>query len=159
ARGEGGLTGENVVLGTPDYIAPEQAEDSRAADIRSDIYALGCTLYHLLTGQVPFPGESVLRKLDAHRMREPAPVCDMRPEVPTELAAVVTKMMAKNPADRYQTPAEVAAALAPFAVGTIPAATRKRRRRWLGNAVALLAGLVVVAAGVVYRIQTDNGEV
>jgi serine/threonine protein kinase len=156
ARG-GDLTGQNVVLGTPDYIAPEQAEDSHAADIRSDIYALGCTLYHLLTGRVPFPGDSVLRKLDGHRMQEPEPLRTVRPEVPAELAAVVARMMAKKPAARYQTPAEVARALAPFACGTPP--VRKRPRNWaLVAAAALLAG-IVVGAGVVYRIQTDNGDV
>jgi len=153
---QGELTGQNVVLGTPDYIAPEQAEDSHAADIRSDIYALGCTLYHLLTGRVPFPGDSVLRKLDAHRKQEPEPMRTIRPEIPAELAAVVARLMAKSPADRYQTPAEVAAALAPFAAGTTP--VRKRRQTWVAVAAALVAG-ILVAAGVVYRIQTDNGEV
>jgi hypothetical protein len=152
----GGLTGENVVLGTPDYIAPEQAEDSHAADIRSDIYALGCTLYHLLTGRPPFPDESVLRKLDGHRTREPEPMRRLRPEVPAGLAAVVARMMAKKPANRFQTPAEVAAALAPFAAGTAP--VRNRRWPWVAVAALLLAG-IVAAAGVVYRIQTDNGEV
>ena len=154
-RSEGGLTAENVVLGTPDYIAPEQAEDSRAADVRSDIYSLGCTLYHLLTGRVPFPGESVLRKLDGHRKHEPEPVRTIRPEVPAELAVVVARMMAKKPADRIQTPAEVAAVLAPFAAGTMP--IRKRRRPWVAVAAALLVA-IGLAAGVVYRIQTDNGE-
>jgi WD40 repeat protein len=155
-RGPGGLTAENVVLGTPDYIAPEQAEDSRAADVRSDIYSLGCTLYHLLTGRVPFPGDSVLRKLDGHRRSEPEALRKLRPEVPAELAAVVAKMMAKKPANRFRTPAEVAAALAPFAAGRIPA--RHGRRLWAAGAAVLLAG-IVTAAGVVYRIQTDNGEV
>jgi uncharacterized protein (TIGR03067 family) len=152
-----GLTAENVVLGTPDYIAPEQAEDSRAADIRSDIYSLGCTLYHLLTGQVPFPGDSVLRKLDAHRQREPKPIRTIRPEVPIELAAIVARMMAKSPADRYQTPAEVAAALAPFAAGTTPA--RKRRRTWVAVAAAMLFTGLIAAAGVVFYIKTDNGTI
>jgi len=153
---EGGLTGQNVVLGTPDYIAPEQAEDSHAVDVRSDIYSLGCTLYHLLTGRVPFPGDSVLRKLDAHRKLEPEPLRTLRPEVPAELAAVVARMMAKSPADRYQTPAEVAAVLAPFAAGTTP--VRKRPRPWVTVAALLCAGLIA-AAGVVYYIKTDNGTI
>ncbi len=149
-RGEGGLTAENVVLGTPDYIAPEQAEDSRAADIRSDIYSLGCTLYHLLTGRVPFPGDSVLKKLDGHRTLQPESIRNIRPEVPAELAEVVMRMMAKQPADRFQTPAAVAAALAPFAAGTIPVAVpprkkRPRRQRWYDVVLPVLGGLLMVA--------------
>jgi uncharacterized protein (TIGR03067 family) len=156
------LTGKNMVVGTPDYIAPEQAEDARSADIRSDVYSLGCTLYFLLAGDVPFPEESTLRKLVAHQTSAPKPIRSLRPEVPPGLAAVLGRMMAKDPADRYQTPAEVAEALAPFAAGIVPAgttSTSQRRRRWLGTAAAWLAGFVLVAAGVVYRIQTDNGEV
>jgi uncharacterized protein (TIGR03067 family) len=148
-RGATGLTGANVVLGTPDYIAPEQAENSSAADIRSDIYSLGCTLYHLLTGRVPFPGESVLRKLDAHRKDEPEPIRSIRPEIPVELAAVVAKMMAKKPAERYPTPAEVAAALDP----SLPA--RRRPRRLL---VALAAGALVATAAVFAVIRLSAGK-
>ena len=154
---EGGLTGQNVVLGTPDYIAPEQAEDSHAADVRSDVYSLGCTLYHLLTGRVPFPGDSVLRKLDAHRKQEPEPMRIRRPKISAELAAIVAKMMAKAPADRYQTPAEVAAALAPFAAGSAPVPRRRRR-----PLVAIAAALILITFGLlgfgVYRVATDYGE-
>ena len=153
----GGLTDGTVIMGTPDYIAPEQAEDARTADVRSDIYSLGCTLYHLLTGRVPFGGDSVLRKLDAHRSSEPESVRKLRPEVNAALAAVVAKMMAKQPANRYQTPGEVAAVLATSAIASAP--TRQRRRPWLAVAAALLFTGIVIAAGVVYRIQTDNGEV
>src|SRR6185503_5845854 len=91
--GQGGLTGVNMVVGTPDYIAPEQAEDSHLADFKSDVYALGCTLYHLLTGRVPFPEESILRKLDSHQTQEPKPIRALRHELPEGLAAVVAKMM------------------------------------------------------------------
>jgi uncharacterized protein (TIGR03067 family) len=156
ARGADGLTGDNIVLGTPDYIAPEQAEDSHAADVRSDIYSLGCSLYHLLTGRVPFPGESVLRKLDGHRMHQPVPIQTIRPEVPAALATIVAKMMAKKPGDRFQTPEEVAAALTPFVTGTAP--IRKARGPWLAVAAALLfAGLI--AAAMVFYIKTDNGTI
>jgi serine/threonine protein kinase len=109
-----GLTGEGKMLGTPDYIAPEQALDAAKADIRADIYSLGCTLYYLLAGRPPFSGTSLSAVLMAHQMQEARPLNLVRPEVPEELAAVVRKMMAKSPAKRYQTPLEVVQALAPF---------------------------------------------
>jgi serine/threonine protein kinase len=107
--------GENVVLGTPDFLSPEQARDLHEADIRSDIYSLGCTLYYLLTGRVPFPGGGVMEKLIRHSTEQPEPIEQLRPEVPAAVAAIVRRMMAREPAARFQTPAEVAAALAPFA--------------------------------------------
>jgi WD40 repeat protein len=106
---------------------------------------------------VPFPDESVLRKLDGHRNQEPESMRSLRPEIPAELAAVVARMTAKRPAARFQTPAEVAAALAHFVRGTYPA--RKRSRTSALVAAAALFAAVVAGAGVVYRIQTDNGEV
>ncbi|HEY7423833.1 MAG TPA: SUMF1/EgtB/PvdO family nonheme iron enzyme [Gemmataceae bacterium] len=109
-----GLTGEGKMLGTPDYIAPEQALDAAKADIRADIYSLGCTLYYLLSGRPPFSANSLGAILLAHQMQEAKPLNLVRPEVPEELAAVVRKMMAKSPAQRYQTPREVVQALAPF---------------------------------------------
>ncbi len=111
------LTPEGSVMGTPDYLAPEQANDARGVDIRADIYSLGCTLYHLLTGRVPFPGGTLAQKLQWHQQDEPAAVESVRRDVPPELAAVVRRMMAKKPAERFATPAEAAAALAPFCPG------------------------------------------
>jgi WD40 repeat protein/tRNA A-37 threonylcarbamoyl transferase component Bud32 len=146
-----GLTGENMVVGTPDYIAPEQAEDAHLADARADVYGLGCTLYHLLAGRVPFPGESVLRKLDAHRAAIPDPI----PTVPQALHTIVAKMMAKRPDDRFPTAAEVADALEPFVLELEPAAPRARKPRRVLAAVAVgllaLAGLAV--GGVVYEVK------
>jgi serine/threonine protein kinase len=107
---------DNSVLGTPDYLSPEQARDLHNADIRSDLYGLGCTLYFLLTGQVPFPGGSTLEKLVRHGVQEPTPVEHLRLDVPQEVAAIVQRLMAKDPANRFQTPQELADALAPFAV-------------------------------------------
>lgn len=101
-------------LGTADYIAPEQTIDSLAVDARADVYSLGCTLYVVLSGKLPFPMSSSVQKLEGHRKHQAPPLRSIAPEVPVELAAVVEKMMAKNPADRYETMAEVAAALVPF---------------------------------------------
>jgi len=103
-------------LGTPDYIAPEQSLDSRRVDARADVYSLGATLYVAFTARVPFPDKSNKAKLEAQRTREPKSICELRPEIPAEVGAVIAKMMAKNPADRYQTAAEAAEALRPFAV-------------------------------------------
>jgi serine/threonine protein kinase len=117
-----GLTQEGSLMGTPDYVAPEQAEDARAADIRADIYSLGCTLHCLLTGKPPFPGGTLIQKVMAHRERPPAPLGALRPDVPPGLEQVVARMLAKQPPERYQTPAEVIQALAPFhGAGQTPA--------------------------------------
>ena len=105
------LTRDGSVIGTPDYIAPEQLEDPRGVDIRADLYSLGCTFYFLLTGQVPFPGGTLVQKLDAQRWKTPPGVNQIRPDIPTALAAVVRKLMAKHRDDRYQTPGELAAVL------------------------------------------------
>jgi serine/threonine protein kinase len=110
------LTRENTVMGTPDYLSPEQARDLHNTDIRSDLYSLGCTFYYLLTGRVPFPGGTTLEKLVRHGVKEPTPVERLRPELPEEVAAIVRRLIAKDPAARFQTPAELAQALAPFAV-------------------------------------------
>ncbi len=108
------LTEEGSMMGTPDYMAPEQASDAHRADIRADIYSLGCTLYALLVARAPFAGGSFAQKIAAHLCSEPQPLEQLRPDVPPALAAVVRRMMAKRPEQRYSTPAETAAALAPF---------------------------------------------
>jgi serine/threonine protein kinase len=105
----------NLVMGTPDYLSPEQGRDLAETDIRSDLYSLGCTLYFLLSGEVPFPGGTSLEKLMRHATVEPEPVEQLRPVVPPRVAAVVRRLMAKQPAERFQTPAELAEALEPFA--------------------------------------------
>src|SRR5215471_1699931 len=108
-----GVTQVGAVIGTPDYLAPEQAVDARAADIRSDLYSLGCTFYFLLTGQPPFQAESLTELLLKHQMEQPTPVEQRRPDVPPGIAAIVKKLMAKRPEERFQTPAELIEALAP----------------------------------------------
>jgi serine/threonine protein kinase len=104
-----------VMVGTVDYLAPEQAEDSSGVDPRADLYALGATLYFLLAGHPPFPEPDLGRKLALKQDADPPPVTALRPDVPPGLAAVVARLMARPPADRYQTPGEAAAALRPWA--------------------------------------------
>jgi serine/threonine protein kinase len=105
------MTEEGMVMGTVDYMAPEQALDAHTADIRADLYSLGCTFYFLLTGQVPFPGGSAMEKLLRHQNQQPTPVEQLRPDVPLAVVAILNKLMAKRPEDRYQTPAEAVADL------------------------------------------------
>jgi serine/threonine-protein kinase len=106
---------EQQVMGTPDYLSPEQARNLHNADIRSDLYALGCTFYYLLAGDVPFPGGTTLEKLVRHGSEDAKPVHVLRPDVPAPVSRIVAKLMAKRPEDRYPTPADLARALAPFA--------------------------------------------
>ncbi|MBL8798599.1 MAG: protein kinase [Planctomycetia bacterium] len=110
------LAGSSVMQGTPDYMAPEQAIDFHTADIRADIYSLGCTLYCLLAGQPPFPGGSLTEKLMKHQAATPPAIDDMRKDVPPALTLVLKKMLAKKPPERYAKPDDVAAALRPFVV-------------------------------------------
>jgi serine/threonine-protein kinase len=115
------LVKANTVLGTPDFLAPEQARDVHKADIRSDLYSLGCTFHYLLTGKVPFPGGTTLEKLLRHNTEAPTPVEHYRRDVPAGVLAILNMLLAKKPEERFQTPAELAEALAPFAVSS-PAA-------------------------------------
>ena len=114
AHADAAQTASGTVLGTADYIAPEQTSSSRTVDIRADVYSLGCTLYYLLAGRVPFPDGTVIDKLIHHATDTPPALSSLRPALPPELVAVVEKMMAKRPEDRYQKPAEVVQALRPF---------------------------------------------
>jgi serine/threonine-protein kinase len=102
------------IIGTVDYLSPEQAINPHGVDIRGDIYSLGCTFYYLLTGQVPFNGKSLMEKIVQHQKTEAPAIGSLTPDVPQAVVAIVTRMMAKNPQDRFQTPAAVAMALAPF---------------------------------------------
>lgn len=124
-----------IALGTPSFMAPEQGRDAASADVRADIYSLGCTLYFLLSGRAPFLGGSLAQKLSAHQQERPRPLSELRQEVPEALSRIVDKILAKDPVERYQTPAEVADALAPFAGVSKP-------RRW----PSLIVGVAGVAA-------------
>ncbi len=113
------MTGTGQAMGTADYMAPEQTSDSRTVDIRADIYSLGCTLYKLLSGRAPFGGSQypgAFEKMTAHVNDPVPPIRDVTPEVPEALAALLDRMLAKTPEDRFATPTEVADALQPFCV-------------------------------------------
>lgn len=109
------LESRGSFVGTADFIAPEQAANSSRVDGRADIYSLGATFYFLLVGRPPFADGTAAQKLSWHRSREPRPVGQVRPDVPDGMAAVLEKMMAKDPAARYRSPVEVAAALVSWA--------------------------------------------
>ena len=108
------LTVEGSVLGTPDYLAPEQARDARAADIRADIYSLGCVLFHLIAGRPPFDDKNMLGQMVKHATEKIAPLATVAANVPIGLQAVFDKLTAKKPDDRYVTPLEAVKALQPF---------------------------------------------
>jgi serine/threonine protein kinase len=174
------LTGTQVV-GTCDYMAPEQTRNAHEVDIRADIYSLGCTLYKLLSGHAPFGGheyDTAASKLAAHAHAPVPPIRQQRAEVPEELTAIVARMLAKDPAERFATPADVAEALQPWTAGsdlaslvtgvvpeqkaeaTTPAsrmALPPRRRRRLALAVAGAAAIVLL--GVLLTVSTGKGTV
>lgn len=101
------LTASGVTLGTFDYISPEQARDPRSADVRSDLYSLGCSLYFMLVGQPPFPNGTVLQKLLQHQGDAPPDPRKLRHDLPAELIKLVSRLLAKAPAQRHQSPAEL----------------------------------------------------
>lgn len=113
---ETALTQDGTVIGTPDYMSPEQAKNSSSVDARSDLYSLGCTFYYLLTGQTPFPVGTTLEKLLQHQMDAPKHIQLLRQDIPNEVAAIVHMLIAKRPEDRFQNGAALAQALEPWSV-------------------------------------------
>ena len=107
-------TQDSTMLGSFDYMAPEQGQDTHLANAQSDIYSLGCTLYHCLTGQPPFPDKNPIRQMLRHANEAPKNVIELSPDVPTQLADVVSSMIAKKPEDRYASANDVAWAMVPF---------------------------------------------
>jgi hypothetical protein len=143
-----GLTAEDAVMGTPEYLAPEQALDARQADVRADIYSLGCTLYCLLAGQPPFPDGTAMQKVMAHLERQPRPLPEVRADVPAALWAVVDRMLAKDPSQRYQKPVEVAQALMPF--------IKARAKPTAGGGVAPAPGVSAAGTGTMLGGDTSK---
>lgn len=170
----GATSSATLVIGSLDYMAPEQADNAHQVDRRADLYSLGCTLYELLSGRAPFalPGQTRLQKLKAHADAAVPSLSHGCPKLPTGLEPLVRKLLEKNPADRLASAEELAAALAPFAagaglaslVGDEPSplraskasigAAQSKGRRWWGAALGCLGALV--AAAVLY-VQTDRG--
>jgi hypothetical protein len=166
-QGQDGLTASGVVIGTPDYIAPEQAAKPRSADIRADVYSLGCTLFHLLTGRPPFAGGTAMQKLMAHVEQPAPPLVAARPDAPPALGQLVAKMLAKDPKQRWQTPGEAAEALRPWTgrlvspsrfpgergeQGSPAAAVSRRGRRFATAGIGVvLLGLLALAAVLILR--------
>jgi serine/threonine protein kinase len=129
------LTEEGAVLGTPDYLAPEQAKDARSADIRADIYSLGCVLYHALAGRPPFLEPNIMALMVKHAMEKPDALGPLVADLPPGLQAVVDVMLAKSPDQRYATPAAAGEALTPFVstggVAAVPATVVPEFKAWL----------------------------
>jgi serine/threonine protein kinase len=168
-------TATGVTLGTFDYISPEQARNPRDADIRSDIYSLGCTLFFMLTGRPPFVEGTVVQKLLAHQTDAIPDVRELRPDVPDLVASVLTTTLAKQPEDRFQNPAELCAALAQcideVGVATPPVVfpAYPRRSNWVPRAtwwrrhapwlvpVALLL-ISVAALGIKWRYDAARAS-
>ncbi len=119
------LTTAGTILGTPEYMAPEQGRDSHAVDIRADIYSVGCILYHCLTGQPPFPDKQVVRAMRRHAEETPAPLRQFNPYLPDGLQVIVDRMLAKDPAQRYPTPDDAARELQEFLAGTTAPGARE----------------------------------
>lgn len=119
------LTRDGTVVGTPDYMAPEQAKNSSTVDHRADLYSLGCTLYYMLRGQAPFPEGTSIDKLIRHQLDAPPDLRPLRPDVPEGVHQIIEKLLKKKPDERYSRSSEVAAALAPFTPGGGGAAAAK----------------------------------
>lgn len=157
------LTRTGWMMGTADFMAPEQGFDPHNVDIRADLYSLGCTFFYLLAGRPPFPGGSFLQKLNRHRDATPPTLASIRADVPQEVSAVVSRLLRKRPEERWATPAELANALDAHGrragMGAPPVSGRRLARRaaiagGIGTALAVAAGVSVV----VWRSRAGNRD-
>jgi serine/threonine protein kinase len=153
------LTARGDILGSPDYMAPEQSRNAHAADIRSDVYSLGCILYHCLTGQVPFPDSNPVRQMVRHTTEAPKPVRSLSPEVPEGLQQILDWMMHKDPAQRYPTPDRAAKALQVFlAAGTEQPARRAEAPAQMQPYLEWLKDVVEPEAPIATALPADEEE-
>lgn len=127
--GEVNLTKPNTTLGSPHYIAPEQIENSSKADHRSDIYSLGCTLYHAVSGTVPFQGNSILQVMLAHQKNPVPSISNKTKNINPAFCKIITRMMRKKPSERFQTPGEVICALKKIQLNTKPPKNNSLKRK------------------------------
>ena len=163
------LTESGVTLGTFDYISPEQARDPRLADVRSDVYSLGCTFFFMLTASPPYPEGTMLQKLLQHQGDEAPDVRGENPNIPAEIATVIKKMMKKNPDERYQTPDALIADLLEISemiglrvsargyVESVPTETQPQKSK-LWKAPGIYAALIFVILISSYSLFSDNRE-
>lgn len=153
------LTHSGATVGTPRYLSPEQARDPRRVDIRSDIYSLGATLYEMVSGEPPFRGDSIGAVVTKVLFAEPTPLHRLRPELSARFVRVLDRMMAKAPADRYQSAAELLIDLRRLQAGETPLAprVRPRLRRRLASALAAAAGAAVFFSVVLFLALRGRG--
>jgi serine/threonine protein kinase len=139
-------TQAGVILGTVDFISPEQSRNAQQADVRSDLYSLGCTFYYLLAGKPPFADGSLPEKLLAHTALSPEAIDQVRPDVPPEIATLVQRLLAKKPAQRYPSARSFLAAL-DAAMPSAARPTGRRRLQWPRPSTVAVALLVGILAG------------
>ncbi len=140
---------DEKVLGTADYLSPEQALDSHKVDIRADIYSLGCTVYFVLTGHPPFNEGTLAQRLMWHQTKQPPPISSDRPDIPPTLMSIIEKMMAKKPDDRYQTAGELSNVLRDWLIEHGDA-------EWKANNQGLMAGIAVPVAKPVVGVPVES---
>ncbi len=170
--GEAELTVSGMTLGTFDYISPEQARDPRDADVRSDLYSLGCTMFFMLAGRAPFAEGTMVQKLLQHQQAEPPAIDDIRRDVPKQLAVIIRRLMEKDPEDRYKQPSELVAdlvacakaegySLASARIATalvLPSRSRPSRLPWIVPLLLLigLVGVLWVRAAAIRRAASES---
>ena len=163
------LTATGVTLGTFDYVSPEQARDPRSADVRSDLYSLGCTLFFMLTGRPPFPEGTVLQKLLSHSSDPPPDLRTFRPDLPHDVNSLVQRLLVKQPSRRVQTPRELAGLLADlaeqlgFSAPVVPQSTwlsdtTSPQSSWLrhGPWLVVATALIAIVTWIEFRSSHDR---